>query len=148
MGKWYELNAQKTVLLILVTIITLAIFAALGEWAKTVDVSILPESAQPILTIVITFMTSGGVTFAITISRNVVGYLRNYVKEEFNEEYDFSRLYGTWFYYYGIIGTAITVVETMPIGSPYKELILVVTTLASLILDFTLSEIKKFKEGT
>ena len=145
MGEWYELNAKKTVLLILTAIITLTVFAGLGEWAKTIDVSILPESAQPILTVVITFMTSGGVTFAITISRNVVGYLRNYVKEEYAEEYDFKQLYGTWFYYFGIIGTAITVVETMPIQSPYKELILAITTLASLILDFTLSELKKLE---
>ena len=146
MGEWYELNAKKTVLLILTAIIMLTVFAGLGEWAKTIDVSILPESAQPILTVVITFMTSGGVTFAITISRNVVGYLRNYVKEEYAEEYDFKQLYGTWFYYFGIIGTAITVVETMPIESPYKELILAITTLASLILDFTLSELKKLQE--
>jgi len=90
-------------------------------------------------------MTSGGVTFAIALSRNLVGYLRNYFKTNYAESYDINKLHSTWYYYYGIIGTILTTIQVIELPSPYKELILAIATLVSIVLDFTLSEIKKLK---
>ena len=148
MSKWYELNAKKTAMLIVTAIIIFAVFAALQTWAMSFDVSAIPEQWQPPFTVVITLITSGGFTFAVSLGRNTIGYLRQYVMNEYKEDYDFKKLHKTWFYYYGIIGTALTVVTTLEVPPDWKTTIVSVVTLVSLILDFTLSEIKKLTEET
>jgi len=143
MGKWYELNAEKTANLIIMVLLIFAIFVALQVWANQIDVTVLPVEMQPSVIAVVTFVTAGGTTFAISLGRNIVGYLRNYLKTEYTEVYDQQRLGNTWLYYFGIIGTALTAVEAIPVPSPWKEAVLAITTLVALVTDFMFSEIKK-----
>ena len=146
MGKWYELNAEKTSKLIIVAILIFAAFVALQVWANQLHIEVLPEETQPVFVALVTFMTAGGTTFAISLGRNVVGYLRNYLETEYTEAYDQKRLYNTWLYYFGIIGTVLTAVETIAVPPPWREAVLAITTLVALVADFMLSEIKKPQE--
>ena len=142
MGKWYELNAKKTAYLLISVLLCFAVFAALQAYANQLDVASLPEEWQPMFMAFVTFMSSAGATFAISVTRNIAGYLRKYVKTNYAEAYDQKRLYSTWLYYYGIIGTAVTIVNTIELPSPYKEAVLGITTLVAILADFLFSEIK------
>lgn len=137
-------NKTKTAELLLVVIVTLAILIGLSEAVKLIDITIFPEQIQPAISIFIVFMGSGTMLFVVGFGRNVLGFLRNYFKTHHKEDYDINRLYSTWFYYYGILGTTIAFVKTV-VPPIYADPIVAIMTAVAVVLDFVLSEINKLR---
>jgi len=126
---------KKTTLFALVVFITTIVLVGLGYAMQQVDVETLPKEWRPTVEPIVVFVSSGAGLFAISLGRNLIGFLRNWIGNKGDETYDMTRLYTTWCYYYGSIGTILS----LPVPSPYKEIFIVIIV----VLDFLTSELKK-----
>jgi len=130
-------NAKKTAYLMLAIFVTTVVLVGLAIGIQQLDVEALPEEWQKAAVPIVAFVTSGSGLFLVSVGRNIIGFLRNWWRTKGKETYDVSRLYATWFYYYGTIGTVLA----LPIPSPYKEIAILIIVM----LDFLTSELGKLQ---
>jgi len=137
-------NGKKTVYLVATLLVTIAVLLGLNSWALSIDVNSLPSTLQPYVVTLIAFLSSGTGTLGIGVGRNALGYLLNLVKGT-DADYEIKRLYSTWLYYYGFIGTSVAAlkyVETLvPTAKKYVDILVVLITAGALVVDFAFSKL-------
>jgi len=134
------INSEKLAKLIFFAAVVIFALSGARLAFERIDVEALPESLQQGVLIVISFLGSGVVTFVISLGRNLIGYGRNYWKEP--EPYNIDRLYGTWMYYYGIIGTIVVLCEQY-VPEPWNVAVVAFAAVITFVADFVFSELKK-----
>ena len=126
---------------VLATILIIIAVMGIQMFADALVVEDLPEFAQPYFEVFVVFMNTAQITFGIAWGRNLLGFLRNWLATNRKEKYDVNRLGTTWFYYYGMIGTAMATLTAVPIPAPYDAIFKVVWTALTVALDFVSSEL-------
>ncbi len=141
MSKW-TLNSKKTGILIFAFIVTIIALESLQVAVQQIDVSILPAGFRPDFVALVAFVTTGGLLFVVAFGRNLFGYLRNYLSSDSGVPYNIQRLYGTWMYYLGFIGTSVAISKAF-LPAEWYGLVTTVVSIATIAVDFVFSELKK-----
>jgi hypothetical protein len=110
-------NSEKLIVAFAVFIIGAGVFVGIGEWAKTINLTAVPEFAQKFVIAIQNFFTLSPVAFILLYLRNLLGYARNWFLKHKTETvtFEMNRYYNTILYY---IGVFLPVVAVFP--EPYN----------------------------
>lgn len=112
-------NVKKPGLVLLIAIMFIGTLVGVSNAVASVNPNDVPTMLQGVWNYIVTFFALAPVITVVAFGRNIYGYLVEYFKGEYSEEYDFSKLGETLTMYVGLITTMITAIE--PISSVVPE---------------------------
>jgi len=143
-------NAKKTGLVLLTAIMLLAVFTGISTYVSQVPIDSIPEPLLGFWGYVVTFFALAIVTTVVGFSRNILGYLAEYFKENHSEEYDLNKLGETLALYVGVITMVLSAIE--PIASlvppPYNNVVATVMAIGAatiVILDLVKKQLSALR---
>ena len=117
------LNWEKLGKWALTFVLLTAVFIGLQTYFTSLDISMFPTQLQPLFSTLKYFFSLPLVLFFISILANSWGYIIEWVHTQYKENYDFNKLLLTVTYWVGLLGTYLTVAETLALPEPYKSFV-------------------------
>ena len=121
-----ETTEKKIIGLILtITIITMSVFIGLSIALPTLD------QTNVVIALLTQYFSLGTVMIVVAFARNIIGFVTEYVKNEYKETFEDKKLYNTIMYYMGLtsfLSTIPFVLLPQPYGTYVSGAIIVVLT--------------------
>lgn len=134
-----EPNIKKLLQVFVIILFVTGLFTVIHEYAVNVDVSETSYFFAPYWNYIVKFFQLGTVTFLAALAYNIYGYLRNFFKGHYTEEYDLAKYLETLAFF----GAFVTTIGTL-IPPPYDAIGMMLVVIGK----FILSEIRHFQKGT
>lgn len=138
-----RINGKKTGQALLIIIVVLGVFVALGEMVKQVPISIIPTQLAGAWDYILTFFSLPAIISVAAFLRSIGGYLKNYFKSDFSESYDIKKLGETLAYYVSTLTTLLSLATLLP--EPYNEIVSAIGTAVIVVLDLAKSQLKDIR---
>lgn len=132
-----SINEKKTAWLLFSTIIIVAIFFGLSEVVQSIDPTALPEFILPFWDYLVQFFANGIGIVVATVGYSLFGYLKNWFKTGYAEEFDFMQFGKTLAEFIGILSFLNALVPP-----PYNTIITALIILAK----FVKNEVESLKQ--
>ena len=147
-----KMSVKTTGTVLLVVIMALAVFTALPALIEQVPIDSVPEILLPIWNYLVIFFNIAQVTTIIALTINVWGFLKNYFKTNYEEEYDFTKLGKTLAVYVGIITTLLAAITPLSeiLPEPYNQILsagLAIGASLLVILDLTKKQLAELGQA-
>lgn len=110
-----------SVLLILIVVMSAVIGVA--TLVQTVPTESVPALLVPVWDYIVGFFIAAEVLTAVAFARNFFGFIQNYFKQNYSEQYDFKKLGETLAVYMGVIASIIAAISPIRdiVPAPYND---------------------------
>lgn len=130
------LDKETVAKILAVTLVIVFVFVGLSAYLPTADQS------NAVIALLTSFFGFGQVMIAVAFLRNIVGFLVEYARSKYTEQFEDQKLYETMAYYIGLV-TLIGSIIPQLLPEPYGKIIAGIGVLILTVADIARQALKK-----